>query len=355
MIPFGSGKEDEISMTGRKDQIECEGLKGRSVLLWSTCALLISFFSGCADEEKKLYLIEEIRTPVLQVFQRDDARSDSDRGCESFDADADGVGEIWCQQFPMRPAVDTLFRFVVMSPEGSPMQVSFETIRQFRNLANIQGAEISAANTLNSSEVTLEEFGLRSLDHLAQTPAETPLRIQEVYFSLTLPSTENFIAAFQESGSLPGYTMSYRVESDSHRSDAGNFSFFVLPDPETSDIYDQVASQAGEEQNINPQTLEQIKRQARTNTPPELGDFTFPNSGVKKNKENKIEIAVGEDADEDAKARLQWYTTAGELGPERSRKIKWKPDEAGQAAIFVTLRDLQGGLDFKYVTVDVIP
>ncbi len=314
----------------------------------------LALLSSCADDEKNIYLLEEVRTPVLQYLQRDTATTPdaARRGCLELDSDADGTAERWCEQFPLRPEAEVLLRFVAISPEGGEMSLTVDSILQFSNLGTAQGSRVSAANETNSAAVDLTTFSYKEVPTLNKVLNEQSVRVQELYFSLTLPSVEDLFEGFQQSGALPGYTLRYTTKSTAHRDDAGAGTFFVLPDPDTSDVYDNAIANGGE--NINPQVVEELKSQAKTNTPPAISDIAVDATSLKKEEENEVSVTLEADPDEGSKARLQWYVSNGDFTAESAAKTKWLPKNTGPAVLFVVARDLQGGIDFSWTSV-VVP
>lgn len=313
--------------------------------------------NSCADSEKKLYLLEEVRTPVLQFYEQvETSAAEGRRGCIDLDVDGDAVAEKWCQQFPLRPEATVLLRLVGLSPPGAPVSASITSIRQFVNLplGTSRGARLSAATAVNSKEVQPESLSLQERPNLARTLVEEPLRLQEFYFTLKLPSVDDLFAGFEAGGSLPGYTVAYEATSPDHRNDAGAVSFFVLPDPEKSDLYDGLLNQGGDAR-ISPDVVEQIKKQARTNTPPEMSEVAANAAAARKDKELEISFTLLGDPDEGAKQRVQWFVTNGELEAEASAKTKWIPKKSGNAGLIAMVRDLQGGVDFRFLTLNVAP
>lgn len=313
--------------------------------------------SSCADSEKELYLLEEVRTPVLQFYEQVDASVSEGRvGCIDLDVDDDALAEKWCQQFPLRPEAAVLVRMVGLSPPGGLISASITSIRQFVNLplGVSRGARLSVANEVNSTEVLPETLSFQARPKLARTLIEDPMRLQEFYFTMQLPTVDDLFAGFEAGGSLPGYTITYEATSPDHKNDRGAVSFIVLPDPAKSDIYDSLLNQAGDAR-ISLEVVNQIREQARTNTPPEMSELMADASAARKDNEMEISFTLKGDPDDDSKQRVQWFITNGELEAEVSAKTKWIPKKSGDAGLIAVVRDLQGGVDFQFRTLTVAP
>jgi hypothetical protein len=316
------------------------------------CVLLMGFiFSGCSGDEDPYYTVKEVRTPVLQLMQKVSSPSESSSGsanCIELATASDGALERWCQQYPVRPDGQLLLRFVLLSPEGGSNTVQLESIRRLQNLSSAgRGARIGAATSLNTRPVALADFEPTELTTLNKTVLESPLRIEERYFLLKLPSAESLIAEFLKSGALPGFTLSYQSKNPLFREDRGLVSFTLLPDP-SSPLFEAAANgQIGDGQ-ASAADIENARKLSATNVPPKIVGMTPDGGALASNSETRLELTLQSDPDAGAASRVQWFVSSGKITNSVSRRPKWKPEKSGSVVAFAMLRDLQGGSDFTY-------
>lgn len=319
-------------------------------LLHAVLPLLLMTFilAGCSGDDNPYYTVREVRTPVLQLLQKSAGSSAAASSCQELATAADGSSERWCQQYPVRPDGQVLLRFVLLSPEGGTNEVQLESLRQLQNLsAAARGARIGSATARNTRPLALSDFEPTELKSLNRTLLEAPLRIEERYFLLKLPSAESLVGDFFKSGALPGYTLTYQSKNPLFRGDRGLVSFYVLPDP-ASPLFQAAANgQIGGGQ-ASPADLENARKLAASNVPPKIVGMTPDGGSLPSNQETRLELSLQSDPDAGAASRVQWFVSSGKITNSVSRKPKWKPEKSGAVAAFAMLRDLQGGSDFTY-------
>ena len=332
---------------------------------------------GCNNDPSPYYVVAEVRTPVLQLLQKasdtntDPARKDCltlDTGSSSAEGNS-GTTEIWCQQYPVRPDAALLLKFVVMSPPGPDLTVSFDRLSRLAGLSsqlNSGGvARIGSSDNSNALPEDLTAYEISEVSALRKTVLEEPLKVQEYYYSIKLPSAETLFSDFQTKGALPAYSLQYSVKAAAtvnHRSDQGFVSFYVFPDPQSrvfqallDGLLNRPAATDSADQPpaLSQDDIDRLKKQATSNTPPEILSFT-PNGGTLPAKaETRLEILLGPDNDDDARSRVLWFVNSGKLSNNKSKRPNWKPESSGKGAAFVMVRDLQGGSDYEIKTFDV--
>jgi hypothetical protein len=305
--------------------------------------------SGCGGDDSPFYVVDTLRSPVLQLLQKPTGAADGRAGCLRLPTASAGAEETWCQQFPVRPDQGLLLRVVVLAPESTAaIKVVLTEMKQVRNpLASAQPARIGALSERNAKPINLDVFAVQELEGLAKVVTTAPLRLEERFFSLTIPSAESLISELRESGSLPAYSLSYEASAEGVRTDRGFVSFVVLPEPGSPVIDALVDGSLGGEP-LSPEARETLVSASRTNTPPQFLSIVPDGGSLGAGSENSIEVALGVDQDPDAKSRIQWFVTSGEMTGSVSSRPKWKPEKSGPGMAFAMVRDLQGGSDFLY-------
>ena len=300
---------------------------------------LSAIILSCNPDGKKLYLLEELRVPVAQFWIKPSGAPTAEQMCRTFS------GEIYCQQSPLRPAQaageKAYLTFVSIHTGTDAVKFELTRIKQLQNpLGGGRGPQQGVAN----QEIKPEKFGLNSLAPNAVTLntllQDSPLRVEQVGYELTLPTLQDLQNDFRTSGALPTYSFEYKAMVN-EKSDRGSVSVYLLPSPAETAVWQSLSTLA------SPQAIEALKKQAVTNIPPSLGAIS---AAAEVSGEVNLEVANGTtaDVDENAKKRVQWFVTQGELVNERSQKTLWKTKTPGPAGLFVMIRDLQGGVDFAF-------
>jgi hypothetical protein len=306
--------------------------------IWPWMALGVTSLLSCNDSKFKFYLINKLRTPVAQIWIQ--GTDEKKPGCENFE----GVG-VLCQQFPLRPTSKMFLSFIVLSPEGS----SAPTIKldSLKSIGSSLSSSLSSGTSATGLEtdVPLSQFGLENTPFapLTKNIQTGPIRIDRVTFALETPSAD-IILNQAAAGGFPNFVLRYTSTSDAF-SDNGLLSLQVFPEPQDP-IWESISNLALS-RGIPQEFIEKWRRDAITNTPPKL-ERVDPAEVVALGKDTDIEVYhTTQDQDPNAKKRVQWFFTQGEILNEHSSKTKFKAKEGGMVGGFVMVRDLQGGVDFK--------
>jgi hypothetical protein len=250
-------------------------------------------------------------------------------------------------------------RLVSVSPEGDKVDLKITRLAKYALQAGataVQGQDVAAAFT--PEELTAWGYSpktgfVKDVAH-SKVVNEKGVRVEESVFNLTVPGVSTIARLARSTGSLaPALAIEYGAKgAKSGRSDQGFLSFFLLPRPGDAGVRTTLESAAREFGTEVPSEAELAKR-AKRNTPPVLTAIS-PKSGASSGtKFDLMTNLAGTDRDPQAKTRFQWFVTRGKLGNQRARKTSWDAEGAGRAGAFVVVRDLQGGVDYRYTHVEV--
>lgn len=324
----------------------------RAVSHAAVVMVAVSLATGCADEDSSYTVVNTVRTPVLQFLQRPDSSQSNEarRGCISLKTGNEGAEETWCQQFPLRPGKQAYIRFVLLAPASqTPLVLKITELSKLLNSSLAVPAARFRGGPAGPTTRSLDFAALELTEQLslAKVSSVAPLRFEERFYSIKIPDVEALLSDFRETADLPFFNLSYETSAAGLRTDRGFVSFVALPAPGSpalesllSGVVNGVVPDASQR--------EALIQAATTNTPPVFESF-FPDGGdVRAQAENSFEVTLAADADPDAKSRVQWFVSSGEVSNPVSRRIKWNPKNAGSVAAFVMVRDLQGGSDFAF-------
>ena len=326
------------------------GAPGRAV----GCAVLLVMTLGCSDEDSPYYVVDTPRTPILQLLQRSGVQASeaNEEGCVTLLSGAAGAQETWCQQFPLRPGQDAMVRFVLLAPQQvASLDLQVTQIAQLSNLNPAARASRLAVAPGGATATVLDPavLALEPKPELTKVLLESPLRLEERYFSMRLPDAESLLAGVQERGALPAFSLDYEAKAEGRRTDKGFVTFVVLPEPD-SPVTQAIVDGSLGGQPLPPEQRTLFLESAKSNVPPHFTGLT-PDGGVLRAQgENRLELNLAEDPDPEARSRIQWFVSSGEVTNAVSRRPKWKPKATGPVAAFAMVRDLQGGSDFVFRT-----
>jgi hypothetical protein len=301
-------------------------------------SLLLSLV-GCGDEAKVLSLVEEVRVPVAQFYSESSPEEAKNRsGCETF-----LDNKTYCQQYPLRFGKKSLIRFVTVSKLSQKPTV---TVKYLQKL-NLKPAGQSIVSSLDATKIEPSFLKVTKEPTLSKVLQEKGLRVDSQVYSLEVPSLDSFLSS---RNSFPAFNLQYIAEAAGSPSDEGYISFYIYPDQSDETTWSELAKQA-KQNGIDPKFLELTRQKAKTNTPPTIVSLS-PNTGAKNESSKELTITLSpQDKDAQAKSRIQWFVSSGELSLQRSKVTKWsKVSESEDSGVFVMLRDLQGGIDFKYAS-----
>jgi hypothetical protein len=312
-------------------------MKSQNRTLSLFLGILAAFVSlSCGEETKKVYLLEETRVVAMQ-FLKDPGGTTSTSGC---------AADAYVQQFPLRPGDNMFLRIVVLSPEGDDPAFQLTGVTQFVGVGARSGAR--GPDRLDNVTASVQNlFQFTEAPTLACVRQTTPIVVKEFVYTFTVPGIDKLTQVFAQSGGIPYFTLNYKGTGKS-RTDTGFLTFPVFPNPGDDGVWNSLKTNGATDVEIA-----LLKKQAQTNTPPKIESIDVANPALSSGSENDIEVKIaGDDNDEGAKSRVQWYVSKGKINNVRSAKIKWKPDFAGKVSAVAVVRDLQGGVDFKLKTVD---
>jgi hypothetical protein len=291
--------------------------------------------TSCGDRPKELSLLEEVRVPVAQFLQEVDAAQVGTRkGCEVL-----SDGKTYCQQYPLRFGQRFLLRYVVISPLDQ--KPKFELTKM--ELLGVRRQGESVVSSVGQQKVPLDSLKLKKLDPLSSALQEKGMRVEQVVYELEIPNLDSYVS---QRAIAPSYLLSYKATVPGKPEDTGQVSFFVYPDANDNDTWNSLKNLA-KQNGLDATLLDVLRRSAKTNTPPQVKEL-LPKSGEKVGGTIDLEITLGTDADKDARTRIQWFTTNGEISKKRAKETEWKSEGDGPLGAFVVVRDLQGGMDFKF-------
>ncbi|NBX18643.1 MAG: hypothetical protein EBR09_14910 [Proteobacteria bacterium] len=318
--------------------------------LVAVCAGGLSLFSCRAG--RNFYVLEEIRVPALQSLQTVDALPEGRGDCFEHN------GEKVCQQYPLRPAKKAVFRFLAIAPSTTlPMTLRLtklqraklpQVLSQDSDCATIQ----MAAAKIRSTEVALASLGLQDAQWTRQLKQETPMHIEEHSISFTAPAAQTLLNEGLAEGWLPLFTLEYEasIQGSSFRTDRGAFTFTVVPEPQAGGNTDGNTGGATD-------TARCLSRAfsgggtAQSNTAPYIKSITpAAASKVSGSKTDLLMTLSDADPDTDAKRRVQWYVSRGELDNQRDATTSLTFSGTEPLTALGIVRDLQGGLDFAWTT-----
>ena len=311
---------------------------------------------SCGDRAKELYLVEETRVPAVQ-FWTESARTEGQNCTEFTDAanSASAVKTV-CQQFPLRPGKTGFVRFLVLAPAGETPEIEITKLTKFATAVGTSGgtgAGSLGAAGLSSSDVDVNLLQLKKSSVYSKVLLETPLRVEEVVMEFTVPGPTALVELFKDSGGLPGLNLIYVARAKKGRSDEGSLSFYILPDPKApaADVSSWESFQGVAPVAIPPDLLARLKKSSATNLAPVLSSIS-PVEGATVGQDSTLELQIAKnDTDENAKSRVQWFVSKGEVKAQNSRKTEWQIKDAGKQFAVGIVRDLQGGVDYKFTTV----
>ena len=340
-------RENIMGAQGGGMRFGMHGLRAGAFLVLGVLGVVMA---ACGMDDNSYTVVDTIRTPILQLLQKPSGgASDASRpGCVSLPTGDAGAEERWCQQFPLRPATEVIARFVLLAPaSATALTLSFKDISQLRNIDPAsRAARIPTQGQDNAVAVDLTKWSFTERSALNKVVSESPLRIEERYYSWRLPDADTLLADVQR-GALPAFNLNYTSEAPGLRIDRGFVAFVVLPEPD-SPIIEAILNGSIGGTAADDSQREALLQAAKTNTPPAFVSFSPDGGEVSAGGENRLEVTLGTDPDAGAKSRIQWFVSAGELSNPVSRRPKWKPKNNGPAAAFVMVRDLQGGSDYAF-------
>ncbi|MEY4065514.1 MAG: hypothetical protein RIR26_1722 [Pseudomonadota bacterium] len=312
----------------------------RAVFLSVPFALSLFAASGCRPS-RNFYVIEEIRVPALQVLQKVDTPP-ADGHCFEY------AGESVCQQYPLRPGKKYYLRMLALAPQGSqPAQLKFTRLQraQLKTTLTRESSCESVVDALRRQQfvdVPLSSVGLDEAPMTAVVKQDSPMRVEEHSVSFTSPERDALDGGFFSSGFLPLFRLEYTATSGALREDKGAFTFSIVPEIQNSGFQDLPKCFAGALQG----TLSPVD-----NKPPVISQIAPATGQQVDGASAPLEIKLsGNDTDADAKQRIQWYVSRGELENQRAAATKLEFSGAEPLTAVGIVRDLQGGVDFAFTT-----
>lgn len=314
--------------------------------------LTVGFALSSCRAGRNFYVLEEIRVPALQSLQKFDAPVS---GQHCFDLN----GETVCQQYPLRPSQKSTFRFLALAPgTTSPMTLSISKLQRAK-LPQILTANsdcetiLKAAAKVRNAEVPLSTLGLQDAQWTRQVKQETPLHIEEHIISFNTPSAQQLLNDALTEGWLPLYTLEYeaKIEGSSYRTDRGAFTFTIVAAPTDGGGGNAGGNTGGSDSARCLARAFSGSGTATTNTAPFIKSIT-PTQGSKvAGSPLDIQLTLSDaDPDTDAKRRVQWYLSRGELDNQRAASTQLTFSGSEPLTAVGVVRDLQGGLDFAWTT-----
>jgi len=323
----------------------------------TSAAVLSALGLSSCQPGRNYYVIEELRVPALQVLQQQESQNDQNR-CVEIN------GENLCQQYPLRFGKNGVLKFLAIAPDRTePVSIRMTRLQRAKLAQplspNAGCVEIfNAVQTRTFEEVPLAQMGLSDTPITATVKQESPMRVEEHTVSFNALTQSSVETDLSTSGYLPLFQVEYEATSGTLRADRGYFTFaFVseLPLSATNDqkclayLYTGTAptSLAAALSGPSPDV---------TNKAPYIKGMSPAQGAVVSGSSQDLKLEFERpDTDPDAKQRIQWYISRGELENKgaASTKITFAGSEPLTAVGIV--RDLQGGVDFAWSTFTAQP
>lgn len=311
---------------------------------WMAVLACVPSMLAC-QRGRNFEVIEELRIPALQVLQVQDAPTDTNLCRQIADSTA-------CQQYPLRFAKKVYFRFLALAPAGSePISIRLTGLQRGR-IAQPLPRTASCLDILNAEKtqeflpVPLSQLGLAEAGPQGEVQQESPLRVEEHTVTFTAPEQAAVEAEVSSSGDLPLYKLEYEATTAGLRADRGYFTFAFSPEvAASSSINDKCWAR-----------LMTGNSPDATNIAPQIASIE-PAQGavVDASPQNLTLNFKGVDTDADAKQRIQWYISRGELENKGAASTKLTFSGSEPLTAVGIVRDLQGGVDFAWTTFSANP
>ena len=335
-VPISSLKSSISSFSMLGKSLAVLNPRFRQYLGGSLFAALL-LLGSCGDNPKSLSLVEQVRVPVAQFFQEVNPDQAKGRvGCETF-----LDNKTYCQQYPLRFGTKALVRFVTISKTTQKPTLKITSLQKL----SIRPQEQSVVTSFSNDKVELSFLKVKAEESFTQVLQEKGLRVQSFVYSLEIPSLDTFVS---QRTTVPAFNLNYLASAKGSPNDEGYLTFYVYPDSKDESTWAGLKEQA-KKNGLDASFLDLIRTQSGTNTPPRIETLT-PKSGVKQGAETELSLSLaGVDNDKGAKSRLQWFVSSGEINLQRAKAIKWKKRNTSEVGgVFVVVRDLQGGSDFRF-------
>lgn len=320
-------------------------------------AIISSLVLVCCQPGRNYYVLEELRVPALQVLQQYDGQNDQNR-CFEIN------GENLCQQYPLRFDKNVAFKFLAIAPDQSEPVTLRITRLQRAKLAQPLSATAGCLEILNAVrtrafvDVPLTQLGLSDGAIVASVKQESPMRVEEHLASFRAPSKSDVESELASSGFLPLFQIDYEATSGTLRPDQGYFTFaFVseLPTTATNDEKCRGYLFTG----TAPSSLSDALSGSSpgvTNKAPQISALSPAQGSVVNGSPQELKLDfVRPDTDPDAKQRIQWYISRGELENKGAASTKLTFTGGEPLTAVGIVRDLQGGVDFVWSTFTAQP
>ena len=336
------------------------GMSYKNLCLNRICtgATLVSALalSSC-QPGRNFYVIEELRVPALQVLQQQDSQSDQNR-CVEID------GAQLCQQYPLRFGKNVVFKFLAIAPDRTePVSLRLTRLQRAKlaqPLSPTAGClEIfNAVQTRTFEEVPLAQLGLSDTPITASVKQESPMRVEEHTASFSAPAQSVVESDLAASGYLPLFQVEYEASSGSLRPDRGYFTFAFVSELPASASNDQKClaylytgsvptSLAAAASGMGPDV---------TNKAPYIKALSPTQDAVVSGSPQELKLEFERpDTDTDAKQRIQWYISRGELENKGAASTKLTFSGSEPLTAVGIVRYLQGGVDFAWSTFTAQP
>jgi hypothetical protein len=311
------------------------------------CVLFIAgvtlFLKSCGDELPPVSLLQDVRVAAAQFYVEEQTAAAFPSVAEIAPQNC----QVWtdtksyCQQYPVRPATKTFIKFSIISPEAVTPTFVLGKFTQLKFSGGAGGSLLSSST--NTSSVPVTSFSLVKNTTLSRIVQTTPMRIEEVVYEFTPPTATDLLGDAIDTNSLALPIFDVRYESQGKELESGFVNFSVLPDASDAQFWNGITSSEQAQNNI--QAVNALRKQSKTNLPPRIGNL-LPAASSSLGEKATLEFAILRlDTDENAKSRVQWYTTRGEFVNDGSTKSTWKSKDSGAIGVFAVVRDLQGGAD----------
>jgi hypothetical protein len=184
------------------------------------------------------------------------------------------------------------------------------------------------------------------------------MRIEEHITSFAAPSQANVDTELSTSGYLPLFQVEYEATSGSLRPDRGFFTFaFVAELPESANINQKCLAYLYT--GTAPSSLSAALSGANpdvTNKAPQISGLSPAQGSVVSGSPQDLKLDFERpDPDPDAKQRIQWYISRGELENKGAASTKLTFEGSEPLTAVGIVRDLQGGVDFVWSTFSAQP
>jgi hypothetical protein len=303
---------------------------------------------SCGSKLQPLSLLKDVRVVSAQFYVEENAARNfpsateiPPQNCQQWKD-----SKTYCQQYPVRPTTKSFLKFTLISPPNINPSFNVENLTQTKVLSpgGATGARISSNAQTEQTAVT--RFSLVKNESLSRLVQQTPMRIEELVYEFTTPTATDLLSDALDNSTLSLPIFDLRYNSKGNETEAGFVNFTILPDASDEQFWNGITS--SEQTQNNPQQVLALRAQSKTNLPPQIGTLS-PGQNSSLGEKATFEFSIARpDTDENAKSRVQWFTTRGEFTNDGSKKTTWKSKDSGDVSVFAVIRDLQGGADTVY-------